>query len=93
MSHTPETHVGESDPNADGPDGLAGERGDSSERKGPVRGQAEEVTYAAAPTHLDTDEPADLPPEQSAHSPEPDVQPDPVESKEFDPDRNPRHGV
>jgi hypothetical protein len=94
MSETPQTHIGESDPNADSPDGLAGDMGVSSERKGAVRGQDEEVTYAAAPTH--TDEPEteeDTPPEQSAYSPEPEVQPDPVEPKEFDSDRNPRHGV
>ena len=66
--------------------------GVSSERKGPVRGQAEEVTYAAAPTHTEDPE-GDLPPEQSATSPEPEVSPDPVERKPFDPDRNPRHGV
>ena len=92
---TPFTEVSESDPNADSADGLGGGMGVSSERKGPVRGQAEEVTYAAAPTH--TDDPADaegdLPPEQSAFSRDPEVNPDPVEAKPFDSDRNPRHGV
>src|SRR4029077_12249177 len=53
MSQTPETEISESDPNADSAEGLAGGMGVSSERKGHVRGQAEEVTYAAAPTHLD----------------------------------------
>ena len=35
---TPETGIEESDPNADSPEGLAGEMGVSSERRGPVRG-------------------------------------------------------
>ena len=35
---TPETGIEESDPNADSPEGLAGEMGVSSERQGPVRG-------------------------------------------------------
>ncbi len=53
---TPETGIEESDPNADSPEGLAGEMGVSSERRGPVRGHSEEVTYGAAPTHPDEDE-------------------------------------
>ena len=92
MSETPETSVTESDPNADSAHGLAGGMGVSSERKGPVRGQDEEATYAATPTH--TEDPEDeAPPEQSAFSTAPEVTPDPVEGHVSDPDRNPRHGV
>ena len=92
-SETPFTEVSESDPNADSPEGLAGEMGVSSERLGQVRGQDEDVTYAAAPTHTDDVPEGDTPPEQSSTSPEPEVQPDPVESHDFDTDHNPRHGV
>ena len=56
LGETPGTEIEESDPNADSAEGLAGEMGVSSERTGPVRGQAEEVTYGAAPTHLDEDQ-------------------------------------
>ncbi len=84
---TPDTSIEESDPNADSPEGLAGEMGVSSERQGPVRGQAQEATYAATPTHPDlTDEAEDdsrdgsgdheAAPEQSAYDGRPEVQPD-----------------
>ncbi len=76
MSETPETEISESDPNADSPEGLAGDMGVSSERKGTVRGGAEEVTYAAAPTHTDEEPEGETPPEQSAFDPRPDVHPD-----------------
>ncbi len=91
---TPFTEVAESDPNADSAEGLAGGMGVSSERKGPVRGQDEEVTYAAAPTHLD-DAPAEgeAPPEQSAHDGRPDANPESPGAHESDPASNPRHGV
>ena len=79
---TPETDVQESDPNADSADGLAGGMGVSSERKGPVRGQAEEVTYAATPTHPDVPPEDEPPPEQSAFSGEPEVHPDPPAATE-----------
>ena len=76
---TPETGIEESDPNADSPEGLAGEMGVSSERKGHVRGHSEEVTYGAAPTHPDEeDEPeGDVPPEQSAYDGQPEPTPSP----------------
>ena len=91
---TPDTGVEESDPNADSAVGLAGGMGVSSERPGPVRGQAEEVTYAAAPTHPDDDEPeGDVLPEQSAFDGEPEVNPDSPGPHESDPASNPRHGV
>ena len=91
---TPETGIEESDPNADSPEGLAGDMGVSSERRGPVRGQAEEVTYAAAPTHTEDDPAADgVPPEQSAHDGRPEVNPDSPGAHVSDPASNPRHGV
>ena len=95
---TPHTEVTESDPNADGPEGLAGDMGVSSERRGTVRGGSEPVTYTTAPTHTGHEEVGaptaeDSPPEQSSRDARLDVQPDPVETHDFDPDRNPRHGV
>lgn len=91
MSETPETRIEESDPNADSPEGLAGGMGVSSERKDPVRGQSEDVTYAAAPTH--TDEPdGETPPEQSAYDGEPEVHPDnDVPAHPRNPEGNPGH--
>jgi hypothetical protein len=92
----PVTGIEESDPNADSAEGLAGDMGVSSERKGPVRGQAEEVTYASAPTHdVDdvTDGSGDVPPEQSAYDGQPEVNPDSPGAHESDPSSNPRHGV
>jgi hypothetical protein len=92
-SSTPITGIEESDPNADSAEGLAGDMGVSSERKGPVRGQDQEVTYAAAPTH-DEDEPVgDVPPEQSAYDGQPEVNPDSPGRHESDPSSNPRHGI
>jgi hypothetical protein len=92
MSETPETGIEESDPNADSADGLAGEMGVSSERKGTVRGGSEEVTYTSAPTHTDGPD-GDTPPEQSAYDEKPEINPDPPGKHEFDPESNPRHGV
>lgn len=90
----PVTDTEESDPNADSADGLAGDLGVSSERKGPVRGQDEEVTNAAAPTHHDDDQaPGEELPEQSAHDGQPDLNPDSPGPHESDPASNPRHGV
>ena len=91
---TPETGIEESDPNADSPEGLAGEMGVSSERRGHVRGHAEEVTYGAAPTHPDEDEPeGDVPPEQSAYDGQPEANPDSPGAHKSDPDSNPGHGM
>ena len=96
----PETEVTESDPNADGPEGLAGDMGVSSERLGTVRGGEEPVTYGRGATHPDPAEVGaptgqDTPPEQSRPGQDdaPEVNPDPVETQPHDPDRNPRHGV
>ncbi|MCW2868219.1 MAG: hypothetical protein JWR20_2407 [Marmoricola sp.] len=92
--------VTESDPNADGPEGLEGDMGVSSERLGTVRGGDDRVTYTTAATHPDADEVGtaegeDVPQEQSRASqgdaPEPN--PDGVATQPHDPDRNPRHGV
>ena len=92
MSNTPETGIEESDPNADSPEGLAGDMGVSSERTGPVRGQDEEVTYGTAPTHPDESAPDETPPEQSASDPRPDVHPDnDVPSHPRNPEGNPGH--
>ena len=96
MSETPQTHIGESDPNADSPDGLAGDMGVSSERKGPVRGQGQDVTYGTAATHTDAGSPddksGDTPPEQSAFDPRPDVHPDnDVAAHPRNPEGNPGH--
>lgn len=97
-STAPHTEVTESDPNADGPEGLAGDMGVSSERLGTVRGGGEPVTYTTAPTHpgdaeVGAPSAEDSPPEQSSRDGRPDVQPDAVEPHGSDPDRNPRHGV
>lgn len=95
MSETPETHISESDPNADSLEGLAGDMGTSSERTGTVRGGDEQVTYATAPTHTDEligADPEDAPPEQSAQDPRPDVQPDnDVPAHPRNPRGNPGH--
>jgi len=92
---TPETGIEESDPNADSPEGLAGEMGVSSERRGHVRGQAEEVTYGAAPTHPDDEEDpeGDVPPEQSAYDGQPETNPDSPGPHRSDPHSNPGHGL
>ncbi len=92
MSETPETGIEESDPNADSAEGLAGGMGVSSERKGHVRGQTDEVTYAAAPTHLDEPPEGETPPEQSAYDGKPDVHPDnDVPAHPRNPEGNPGH--
>ncbi len=94
---TPETSIEESDPNADSPEGLAGDMGVSSERPGSVRGVDEDVTYGAAPTHPDADDSADdseddVLPEQSAFDGRPEVHPDnDVPSHPRNPQGNPGH--
>jgi hypothetical protein len=99
MSETPDdaapaTDVEESDPNADSSEGVAGDMGVSSERKGPVRGLAEDVTYAAAPRPTTEDvEGEDVPPEQSAYDGQPEVNPDSPGRHESDPASHPGHGV
>lgn len=82
--------VTESDPSGDGPDGLAGGMGVSSERTGHVPGAQGEATHGAVDPYpeLSTDE--DPPPEQSAGGsevrPDNDVPPHP-----FDPRTAHRH--
>jgi hypothetical protein len=90
----PATGIEESDPNADSADGLAGDMGVSSERKGPVRGLDEEVTYAAAPPHPEDteDTEGDAPPEQSAYDGQPEANPESPGPHESDPASNPGHG-
>lgn len=89
---TPDTGVEESDPNADSHDGLAGDMGVSSGRRGPVRGHTADVTYAAAPTPHDAPDPDEAPPEQSAFDGRPEVYPESPGPHESDPGSNPGHG-
>jgi hypothetical protein len=89
---TPPAQVEESDPNADSREGLAGDMGVSSERRGVVRGVEEEVTYGMAPTHPD-EEPGEAPPEQSAYDGRPEVNPASPGAHPSDPDSNPGHGI
>ena len=92
MSETPETGIEESDPNADSPEGLAGELGVSSERKGAVRGESDEVTYGTAPTYTEEPDDGETPPEQSAFDGEPEVHPDnDVPAHPRNPQGNPGH--
>lgn len=67
--------LSDSDPNAGGPSGLAGEMGVSSERTGRVRGTPGEVTHGTEDTSP-RPAPADPPPEQS---------PDPARGPEVHP--------
>jgi hypothetical protein len=96
LGETPETDVRASDPNGDGPQGLAGGMGVSSERRRSVRGGPDEVTYTASPTHPDAgdEDPPEgegFPPEQSAKDGRPEVQPDDVPSHRRNPEGNPGH--
>ncbi len=94
VTGTPPTEVEESDPNADSSHGLAGDMGVSSERLGPVRGVEGNVTYAAAPTHPDDDQPeGDVPPEQSAYDGRPEINPESPGPHKSDPQANRGHGV
>jgi hypothetical protein len=92
-ANTALTEVGESDPNADSREGLAGDMGVSSERKGHVRGHSEEVTYATVPTHDDEPPEGDAPPEQTAYDGQPEVNPESPGPHESDPSSNPGHGI
>ena len=97
-TETPATGLEESDPNADSSEGLGGEMGVSSERRGPARGVDEDVTYGAAQTHPETDESEEQAadealPEQSAFDGRPDENPESPGRHESDPDSNPRHGL
>jgi hypothetical protein len=92
-----EHEVLDSDPSGNGPDGLSGGMGTSSERVGPVPSPRGEGTHGAEPTF--GDEPAyvsaddeDAPPEQSADPRTGEPKPDnDVAPHEFDPTRNPGH--
>jgi hypothetical protein len=90
-----ETHVEESDPSGDSTEGLAGDMGISSERKGPVRGQRGEVTHGAEETHPDASGPRaerDAPPEQSADPATGEPHPDnDVPAHPRNPSGNPGH--
>jgi hypothetical protein len=62
--------VTDSDPSGDGPAGLAGGMGVSSERTGRVPGAAGEATHGAVDPYPDVPQDEDPPPEQSAGGPE-----------------------
>jgi len=86
----PDPNVTDSDPSGNGPAGLAGGMGVSSERTGRVPGAQGEATHGAVDPYpeLPTDE--DPPPEQSAGGSE--VQPDnDLPPHPFDPGTGQRH--
>ena len=90
----------ESNPNAGGPEGLAGGMGVSSERAGPVRGVEGDATYGAAPYPEGEEGPPpvdpdleETPPEKSAHDDVPEPNPPSPGKHRFDPKANPGHGV
>ncbi|GAB3992084.1 hypothetical protein [Nocardioides marmoraquaticus] len=75
----------ESDPSADSLQDPVG-MGVSSERPGSVRGADTEASVGSAPTHTEGETGV-------GHHTTEGVAPDEVEStRDFDPDRNPRHG-
>ena len=65
----PDPKVTDSDPSGDGPGGLAGGMGVSSERTGPVPGAEGEATHGAVDPYPDLPADEDPPPEQSAGGP------------------------
>lgn len=70
MSEPHETDIRDSTPNANGPDGAAGEMGVSSERTGPT-GPGQYGTDGVRPTAREERDPdADVAPEQSTGNPE-----------------------
>jgi hypothetical protein len=76
--------VTDSDPSGDGPAGLAGGMGVSSERTGRVPGASGEATHGAVNPYPDQPTDDDPPPEQSAGGPE--VHPDDdLPAPDFDP--------
>jgi hypothetical protein len=82
--------VRESNPNANGPDGAAGEMGVSSERTGPT-GPGQHATDGTRPTAPPEDEPgaeAEEPPEQ--HPGNPEENPVGIPPKAGYPSRDPR---
>ncbi|MGH3411819.1 MAG: hypothetical protein ACRDPH_01920 [Marmoricola sp.] len=87
-TEAPETDVLESDASGNGPEGLAGDMGLSSERTGEMRGNREPGTHGAdRSSGPDTDR-DDVPPEQSA-DPATGAEPHPANDlpeHEFDPD-------
>jgi len=75
--------VTDSDPSGDGPGGLAGGMGVSSERTGRVPGAQGEATHGAVDPYPDLPTDEDPPPEQSVGGSE--VHPDSPEPHPFDP--------
>lgn len=101
---TPETDVLESDANGNGPEGLAGDMGLSSERSGPMRGNDRPGTHGAERTGPEApgdpasqkpeghDPSAGVPPEQSADPATGEPHPDnALPEHRFDPRTTPGH--
>ncbi len=93
--HPPEeTDVLESDPSGNGPQGLAGDMGVSSERTGPVDGTGVgggESTHGTVPTQRSRDDEDDVPPEQSAGDAIPEENPAEAPPHDFDAGTTPGH--
>jgi hypothetical protein len=86
--HEQDTELRDSNPNASGPDGAAGEMGVSSERVGPT-GPGQESTDGVRDTRPPEPDPSvDPPPEQSAGGEEP--QPEGIEPAAGYPSHDPR---
>lgn len=87
---SPDPKVTDSDPSGDGPGGLAGGMGVSSERTGRLPGAQGEATHGAVDPYPDLPRDEDPPPEQSAGGsevhPDNDLPPHP-----FDPRTAPGH--
>ena len=89
-STSPDPMVTDSDPSGNGPQGLAGGMGVSSERTGPVPGAQGEATHGAVDPYPELPADEDPPAEQSAGGPE--VQPDnDLPPHPFDPRTAQRH--
>ena len=66
----PDTDIRDSNPNANGPDGAAGEMGVSSERTGPAGPGQDSTDGVRDVTPADRSDDEDTPPEQSPGNPE-----------------------
>ncbi|MCW2792107.1 MAG: hypothetical protein JWO76_1205 [Nocardioides sp.] len=85
---TPDSDIRDSTPNANGPDGAAGDMGVSSERVGPT-GPGQVGTDGVRPTsRADRPDDADVPPEQ--HPGNPEENPEGLAPKAGYPSRDPR---
>ena len=68
--HEPETDIRDSNPNANGPDGAAGEMGVSSERTGPTGPGQHSTDGVRDVTSAERDPDEETPPEQRPGNPE-----------------------